>query len=107
MFLICGAVIPHMMEREEGVIINIGSSSGRLPEGDYGAYATPKWVVVSYTVSLAHSLRPHGVRVNGINPDWVDSDMVRAYDPRGNPDWITEEQMAQAAYTWRLMRPGS
>ena len=86
-----------MMEREEGVIINIGSSSGRLPEGDYGAYATSKWIVVGYTASLAHSLRPHGVRVNGINPDWVDSDMAREYDPQGNHEWITGEQIAQAA----------
>ncbi len=93
-------------EGEGGIIINIGSSSGRLPESDYGAYATPKWGV-GLSASLAHSLRPHGVRVNGINPDWVDSDMVRAYDPRGNPGWITGEQIAQAAYTWRLMRPGS
>ena len=44
MFLVCRAVIPHMMEREEGIIINIGSSSGRLPEGDYGAYVTSKWL---------------------------------------------------------------
>ena len=96
-----------MMEREGGIIINIGSSSGRLPEGDYGAYATPKWVVVSYTVSLAHSLRAHDVRVNGINPDLVDTDMAREYDPQGNHEWITGEQIAQAAYTWRLMHPRS
>ena len=56
LFLVSRAVIPHMMQRKEGVIINIGSSSGRLPEGDYGAYATSKWGVVG---SLAHCLRPH------------------------------------------------
>ena len=58
MFLACRAVIPHMMQREKGVIINIGSSSGRQPEGDYGAYVTSKYGVVGYTASLAHSLRP-------------------------------------------------
>ena len=58
MFLACRAVIPHMMQREKGVIINIGSSSGRVPEGDYGAYVTSKYGVVGYTASLAHSLRP-------------------------------------------------
>ena len=56
LFLVSRAVIPHMMQRKEGVIINIGSSSGRLPEGDYGAYATSKWGVVG---SLAPCLRPH------------------------------------------------
>ena len=97
MFLTCRAVAPHMMAQERGHIINIGSSSGRVPEGDYGAYVASKWGVVGYTASLAHSLRPHGIRVNGINPDWVDTDMARASNPGGDPDWITAEQIAQAA----------
>ena len=97
MHLVCRTVIPHMIEREQGVIINIGSSSGRQPEGDFGAYVTSKWGVIGYTASLAHSLRPYGINVNGINPDWVDTDMARAYYPDGDPDWITGEQIAQAA----------
>ncbi len=97
MFLTTRAVVPHMMERQQGVIINIGSSSGRVPEGDYGAYVTSKFGVVGYTVSLAHSLREHNIRVNGINPDWVDTDMARASDPNGDPSWITPQQIADAA----------
>ena len=96
-FLVSRAVIPHMMQRQEGVIINVGSSSGRQPDSDYGAYATSKWGVVGYTASLAHSVHPHGIRVNGINPGWVDTDMARENCPRGNPEWITGEQIAQAA----------
>ena len=45
----------------------------RLPDGDYGADATSKWGVVSYTASQGHSLRPYGISVNCINPDWVDT----------------------------------
>ena len=97
MHLVCRAVIPYMMQRKRRVIINIGSSSGRRPDSEYGAYATSKWGVVGYTVSLAHSLRHHGIRVNGINPDWVDTDMARAYHPSGGPDWIAPEEVAQAA----------
>ena len=97
MHLVCRAVIPHMTQSEQGVIITIGSSSGRQPDGDYGAYAASKWGVVGYTASLANSVRPYGIRVNGINPDWVDTDMARTFNPDGDPDWITGEQMAQAA----------
>ncbi len=97
MHLVCRAVIPHMMRREQGVIINIGSSSAKHPEGDYGAYAASKWGVAGYTASLAHSVRPYGIRVNGINPDWVDTDMARTRNPEGDPDWITPEEVAQAA----------
>ena len=96
-YLMCRAVLPHMMQREQGAIINIGSSSGRLPDGDYGAYATSKWGVVGYTASLGNSLRPYGISVNGINPDWVDTDMARAYNPDGDPEWLTREEVAQAA----------
>ena len=105
MHLACRAVIPHMMQKKRGVIINMGSSSGRRPDSEYGAYATSKWGVVGYTVSLAHSLRRHGIRVNGINPDWVDTDMARAYNPSGGPDWIAPEEAAQApaAMTWQFI----
>ena len=97
MFLCCQAVIPSMMEKGRGVIINIGSSSGRRADDSYGPYAASKWGVVGYTASLAASLRPHGVRVNGINPGWVDTDMSRALDPKGSPEWSTPEEIADAA----------
>lgn len=97
MHLVCRAIVPHMIRRNRGVIINMGSSSGRRPDSEYGAYATSKWGVVGYTASLAHSLRPYGIRVNGINPDWVDTDMARAYNSSGDPEWIAPEEVAQAA----------
>lgn len=95
--LVCRAVAPHMVRERSGIIINIGSSSGRQPDGDNGAYAASKWGVVGYTASLAQSLRPYGINVNGINPDWVDTDMARACHPEGDPSWITGEEVAQAA----------
>ena len=107
MHLVCWAVIPHMIQRKRGVIINIGSSSGRRPDSEYGASATSKWGVVGYTVSLAHSLRTYGIRVNGINPDWVDTEMARAYNPFGDPDWIAPEEVARAALYAAALAPGT
>ena len=107
MHLVCRAVIPHMMRRKRGVIINMGSSSGRRPDSEYGAYATSKWGVVGYTASLARSLRPYGIRVNGINPDWVDTDMARAYNPSGDPDWIAPEEVAKAALYLAAQAPAA
>ena len=107
MHLVCRAVIPHMMQRKRGVIINIGSSSGRRPDSEYGAYATSKWGLVGYTVSLAHSLRPYEIRVNGINPDWVDTDMARAYNPSGDPEWIAPDEVAQAALYLAAQAPAA
>ena len=98
MFLCCRAVLPHMVERKTGVVINIGSSSGRSTEGDEdGAYTATKWGVVGYTGSLARSVRPHGVQVNGINPGWVDTDMAREIEPDPSPEWSTPDEIAEAA----------
>ena len=47
--------------------------------------------------SLGNSLRPYGISVNGINPDWVDTDMARAYNPDGDPEWLTREEVAQGS----------
>ena len=96
-FLCCNVVIPHMMERRSGVIINIASSSGRTADDEYGPYTTTKWGVIGYTASLGRSLRGHGIRVNGINPGWVDTDMSRAFDPKGDPEWSTPEEIARVA----------
>ena len=97
LFLCCHAVVPNMMTAGRGVIINIGSSSGRQAVGDNGPYTASKWGVVGYTASLARSLRPHGIRVNGINPGWVDTDMAREAEPAGGPEWSTPGEIAQAA----------
>ena len=96
MFLCCHAIIPHMLKGGKGVIINIGSSSGRMADDEYGPYAASKWGVVGYTASLGRSLRP-AIQVNGINPGWVDTDMSRGSNAAGDPAWSTPEEIAQTA----------
>ena len=107
MHALCRAVAPHMMERQQGVIINIGSSVVGQPSTDYGAYPASKWGVVGYTISLARSLRAHGIQVNGINPGGVDTDMGRTARPEGDPSWMSGEQVAQAALYLAAQAPAA
>jgi 3-oxoacyl-[acyl-carrier protein] reductase len=86
-----------MMNRKKGVIINIVSSSARMADDEYGPYTATKWGLAGYTTSLARSIRPYGVRVNGINPGWVDTDMARDLQPLGNPSWSSADDIARAA----------
>lgn len=96
-FLCCRTVIPHMIERKKGIIINIASSSARMADDEYGPYTATKWGLAGYTTSLARSIRPYGVRVNGINPGWVDTDMARGLQPVGDPEWSSPDDIAKAA----------
>ena len=97
-FLCCHYVVPQMVNRKDGVVINIGSSSGTIPEDMSGAYGATKWGVVGYTSSLAKSVRPHGVRVNGLNPGWVETGMTAGQVPLGaGPEWTQPEDIARAA----------
>ena len=96
-FLCCHAVVPHMVEQGKGIVINIASSAARMADDDLGGYTASKWAVAGYTTSLAKSVRPHGIKVNGLNPGWVDTDMSREFDPAGDPEWSTPEEIANAA----------
>ena len=97
-FLCCHYVLPQMVERGDGVVINIGSSSGTIPEDMSGAYGATKWGVIGYTTSLAKSVRPHGVRVNGLNPGWVETGMTAGQIPsNAGPEWTQPEDIARAA----------
>jgi NAD(P)-dependent dehydrogenase (short-subunit alcohol dehydrogenase family) len=65
------AVVPRMKEKGYGKIINQSSGGAFLPSAHYGA---SKLGLVSMTLSLAHELAPHGIRVNAIAPGWVNTE---------------------------------
>lgn len=104
-FLCCHAVAPLMVKQKQGKIVNLASSSARMADDDLGPYTASKWAVAGYTTSLARSLRPHGVRVNGVNPGWVDTDMSRAYQPEGDEEWSTVTEIANAVLYLLTLAP--
>jgi NAD(P)-dependent dehydrogenase (short-subunit alcohol dehydrogenase family) len=70
--LLCArAVVPYMREKGYGKIINQSSGGAFIPSQHYGI---TKLGLVSMTLSLAHELAPHGIRVNAIAPGWVNTD---------------------------------
>lgn len=62
------AVLPGMIERKSGSIVNIGSTAGLV--GDYmlPVYSAMKGAVHSFTVALAKEVGQHGLRVNAVAP---------------------------------------
>jgi meso-butanediol dehydrogenase/(S,S)-butanediol dehydrogenase/diacetyl reductase len=73
-FITCKAVVPHMLERKAGAIINIASIAGPLAAPTMPAYSVAKGGVITFTRVLAKELAAGGVRVNAICPGvlWTD-----------------------------------
>ena len=73
-FITCKAVVPHMIERKAGAIVNIASIAGPLAAPTMPAYSVAKGGVITFTRVLAKELAVQGVRVNAICPGvlWTD-----------------------------------
>ncbi len=72
-YLLIRAVVPLMIERKRGHIINISSLAGHNPLANGAAYAASKWGLNGLTYSVAEELRPHGIRVSVIAPGSVNT----------------------------------
>ncbi|MFS8085438.1 MAG: SDR family NAD(P)-dependent oxidoreductase [Acidobacteriota bacterium] len=64
----CKAVVPHMLGRGTGKIINMASWLGKLGKPNYGAYSASKFAIIGLTQSLALEMAPHRINVNAVCP---------------------------------------
>jgi gluconate 5-dehydrogenase/3-oxoacyl-[acyl-carrier protein] reductase len=73
--LLIAALVPSMIERGSGSIVNLSSVSGVVGTPRRAAYAATKGAIDAATRSLAMELGPHGIRVNSVAPGVVDTDL--------------------------------
>ena len=70
-FIVSRAVLPHMIARRAGSIVNLASWAGKTGNAYFAGYSASKFAVVGLTQALAREMAPHGVRVNAICPGIV------------------------------------
>lgn len=75
-FLCCRAVLPQMIARRSGKIINIASIGGRIGAAGRTPYRPSKAAVISLTYCLAAEVKEFNIDVNAICPGAVETDML-------------------------------
>ena len=70
-FHCCKAVVPHMMQRRSGKIVNTASWFGKIGHAGYGAYCASKFAVIGLTQSLAREVASHRINVNAVCPGTI------------------------------------
>lgn len=89
------AVVPHMLARKSGRIVNVGAYGALGGKAQMGAYIASKSAVIRLTESMAAELRDAGINVNCVLPSIIDTPENRAAMPKANPaKWVAPEDLA-------------
>ena len=81
MFNVTKQVVPDMVERGWGRIINISSVNGEKGQAGQTNYSAAKAGMHGFTMALAQELAAKGVTVNTVSPGYIGTEMVRAIRP--------------------------
>ena len=92
-YFVTRAVLPNMIERQTGDIINISSTAGLAGNALTSAYSASKFAVLGLTDSLMQEVRKHNIRVTALTPSTVATDMAKELNlTDGNPDKVMQAE---------------
>jgi len=96
-YYVTRAVLPKMIERQTGDIINISSTAGLNGNALTSAYSASKFAVLGLTDSLMQEVRKHNIRVTALTPSTVATNMAKELNlTDGNPEKVMQaEDMAE------------
>ena len=117
-FLLCRAVVPWMVLRNRGRVVNIASGMSVRARPEYSAYSVAKTGLMRLTEALAGALDGSEVRAFDLSPGVVDTAMTRSMAIwRGFEDWTPPERVVELvtaiaegeldAWSGRLLRAGA
>ena len=96
-FIAARTVLPSMMERKTGVIINISSTAGTNPQKDTPVYSAAKAGLIMLTKAEAMAYGEYGIRINSVAPGLTETAMLAQ---------VSEEYKAALSQMIPLKKPG-
>ena len=102
-FLCSKAVVPSMIERRSGKIINISSVAGKMGYALRAPYCVSKWGLIGLTLTQASELGPYNIQVNAVCPGPVEGQRMqalfqqRAHQQGRSIDAVKREYMSNTA----------
>ena len=97
MYIVANAILPKMLARKKGIIINMTSIAGLVSGGGGAAYTASKHAVIGYTKQLSYDYCAEGIHVNAIAPGAIQTPM-NAADFEGTGEmakWVANNTPAQ------------
>ena len=91
-------LLPPMIAKGDGAVINIGSVSGKTGEANGAAYSASKFGLIGFTQSLYEEVREHGIKVAVILPGFVDTPMIPPNRQIDRSKMIQPDDIAQAVH---------
>jgi 3-oxoacyl-[acyl-carrier protein] reductase len=89
-------VLPTLLQKQSGAVINIGSISGKAGSANTAAYSASKFGVIGFTQSLFEEVREHGIKVSVILPGFVDTPLIPPNKRLDRSKMIQPEDIAEA-----------
>lgn len=89
-------LVPAMIKKGAGAVINIGSVSGKSGEANGAAYSASKFGLIGFTQSLYEEVREQGIKVAVILPGFVDTAMIPPVKHLDRTKMIQAGDVAQA-----------
>jgi 3-oxoacyl-[acyl-carrier protein] reductase len=105
-FLCTRGVLPSMMKRRSGRIINVSSISGRTGTPELAPYCASKWGLIGFSKAAAEEGREHNVQIFTVCPGSVDTEMLQKGLPGAKPQ-MTAEQVASLIVYLALDAPAA
>ncbi len=94
---LCRAVVPHMMSRSYGRIVNIASIAGKEGNPNMAPYSATKAAVIAMTKSLGKEVATSGICVNAVSPAVIQTQIL---------DQLTEDQVKYMTQRIPMLRTG-